>query len=74
MSKTFAQISNDNVVVNVLIANSKEDAELASNATCIEYDENKIASIGDTYNAELDEFISPEPVIVEPLAIEEPQA
>ena len=43
-------VMNDDTVIEVIVANSKEDAELATNAICIEYDDNNPAGIGWTYD------------------------
>lgn len=45
----FAVIEN-NIVVNVIVAESLEDAENATNLTCIEYTNDSLAGIGWTYN------------------------
>lgn len=54
--KTFAVI-NGNFVSNVIIANTKEDAEFVTNSTCIEYTEDNPAGIGWTYDGT--NFIAP---------------
>lgn len=56
MSKTFAEISG-NIVTNILIAETLEDAELASNLTCVEYTDENPAHIGSTYDPESNTFI-----------------
>jgi hypothetical protein len=45
----FAVIGN-NVVTNIIVADSKEIAEQVTNATCIEYSEANPAGIGWTYD------------------------
>lgn len=52
-------VLNGNVVTNVIVANSKEDAELVTNATCVEYDETIPAGIGWVYDGT--GFISRQP-------------
>jgi hypothetical protein len=47
MSKTFAVLSA-NTVVNVIIANSLEDAEMVTNTECVEYDPENPVVIGST--------------------------
>ena len=54
----FAVLSN-NIVTNVIVANTLEDAELATNSVCVEIQENKNAGIGDTWDGT--KFIKPEP-------------
>jgi hypothetical protein len=58
MSKFFAQLSG-NIVVNTLIANSKEDAELVTNSVCVEFTDANPAAIGYIYNLETNNFDSP---------------
>lgn len=72
MSKTFAVISG-NSISNIIIANTLKDAELVTSSKCIELTDRKSGNIGDTYDAELDEFIAPyvEPIIEEPLPLAE---
>jgi hypothetical protein len=55
---TFAHIIN-NTVLNVLIADSKENAEIATKGTCLEYTEENPAKIGDTYDEATGKFVSP---------------
>ena len=54
--KTFAVISG-NIVINTIVANSLEDAQLATNATCIEYTNENPGRVGDTYDGS--NFIAP---------------
>jgi len=46
--KNFAVISGSSVL-NVIVATSKENAELATNAECVEYTEENPAGIGWSY-------------------------
>lgn len=62
MSKTFAQIENG-IVINVLIAETLEDAQLVTNNSCIEYTLDNQAAIGWSYNAESNTFTAP---VIEP--------
>lgn len=57
----FAVISN-NIVTNLIVADSLEAAEAVSNFTCIEYTDHTTAGIGWTYDG--DKFIAP--IIVTP--------
>jgi hypothetical protein len=57
---TFAVIENDKVV-NTIVADSKEIAELVTGQTCVEYTDENRAGIGWTYDGE--KFIEPMPVI-----------
>ena len=54
----FAVLSN-NLVTNVIVANTLSDAELATNSVCVEILENKNAGIGDTWDGTT--FIKSEP-------------
>jgi hypothetical protein len=47
--KTFAVINQENLVVNVICADSKEIAEDITKLLCIENEEG-LGAIGDTYN------------------------
>jgi len=58
---TFAVIEND-IVTNVIVADTKEVAETVTGLTCIEYTEENPAGIDWTYDGE--NFIAP--VIKEP--------
>ena len=58
---TFAVIQN-NIVTNVIVADTKEVAETITGLTCIEYTEENPAGIGWTYDGE--NFIAP--VVEEP--------
>jgi hypothetical protein len=43
-------VLEDNVVINVLVAENLEDAEQATGLTCIEYTEELPVKIGQIYN------------------------
>ena len=43
-------VLNGNVVINVVVADSKENAELATSMICVEYDEKLPAGIGMIYD------------------------
>jgi hypothetical protein len=58
----FAVIK-DNIVVNVILADTLEDAEQATNSTCIEYTEEAPAGIGWYHNGET--FENPNPPVAE---------
>lgn len=58
MSKTFAALSG-NVVINVIVAETIEDAELAAGSSCAEYNENNVAGIGYIYDSETGAFSAP---------------
>lgn len=58
---TFA-VLNNSTVINVIVADSKEIAEEATNSICIEYTDENPAGIGYTYDGE--NFIAP--VVEEP--------
>jgi len=68
MEKTFAVIEN-NLVTNVIVAESKEMAELVTGHTCIEYTAENPAGINWTWDGT--SFINPF-VVVEETVEEEP--
>jgi len=47
----FAVIKDD-LVTNIIVADTKEIAELVTGLTCVEYTENNPAGIGYAYNGE----------------------
>lgn len=57
---TFAVIENK-MVTNVIVANSKEDAEQAVGHTCIEYTSDNPAGIGYLFDEVKNAFIAPQP-------------
>ena len=57
----FAVINQNNYVINVILADSKNDAELLTNYTCIEYTDENSAGIGDSWDGE--KFIKPTPIV-----------
>lgn len=58
--KTFAVVNN-NIVINIIVANTKEIAEEITGFTCIEYTEKNPAGVGWKFDGE--KFISFEPII-----------
>jgi hypothetical protein len=58
---TFAVIQ-DNIVINAIVADTKEIAEQVTGSTCVEYTDENPAGIGYTYDGE--NFIAP--VVEEP--------
>ena len=62
----FAVISN-NTVMNIIVAETQADAELVTNATCVEYTTENPAAIGDIYDAENDTFTTP-------VSVEQPES
>ena len=56
---TFAVVLN-NIVSNVIVADTKEIAEQITGFSCIEYTQENPAGIGWVYDLETDSFISPE--------------
>lgn len=58
----FAVIKN-NIVTNVIIADSLEIAELVTGATCVKSD---VAAIGAAYDEETGLFITPDPIVEDP--------
>lgn len=59
---TFAVLGG-NKVVNTIVADTVEDAELVSGATCVEYTADNVAGIGYTYDATTGIFTQDEEVI-----------
>lgn len=57
----FAVIAN-NIVENIIVAESKEIAEEVVGKTCIEYTDDKPAFIGATYDSETGEFFKIIPI------------
>lgn len=62
---TYAVLS-ENIVTNVIVADSKEIAETVTRSECIEYTDENPGLIGDTWDGT--NFVSP--VIEEPIAEE----
>ena len=52
-------VMNSNIVENIILADSKEIAEQATNKVCLEYTNENPAGIGWTYNEESNTFIPP---------------
>jgi hypothetical protein len=59
MSK-FAVIENNNVI-NIIVADSLQDANSLTGANCIEYTDDNPAFMGGTYDPSSKTFISPAP-------------
>ena len=55
-------VMSGNTVSNVIVADSKENAELVTNSTCVEYTEESPAGIGWSYDGSV--FTAP---VVEPV-------
>lgn len=55
---TYAIVEN-NLVTNVIIADTLQIAEEVTGKTCVEYNEDNPAGIGWTYDGE--KFVAPEP-------------
>ena len=53
---TFAALSG-NQVNNIIVADTLEDAELVTRATCVEYTAENPASVGCIYDSETGRFI-----------------
>lgn len=60
MSKTFAVISH-NSVSNIIVADTKEIAEVVTGCICVEYTKDNPVGIGWTYDGT--NFTSPEPEV-----------
>jgi hypothetical protein len=55
---TFAVLSGD-LVANTIVADTLENAELATNSVCVEYTDENPAGIGFTYDAKKGKFTPP---------------
>lgn len=55
---TFAVIGGDKVI-NTIVADTVEDAELVTNAICVEYTAENPTGIGHIYDAETGTFTAP---------------
>lgn len=55
---TFAELDANNIVTNILVADSLEIAESVTRATCIQYDDTNPAFIGWKYNGTT--FVDPQ--------------
>ena len=55
----YFAVLNGDVVSNVIVSDSLENAKLTTNLTCVEYNDNNPAGIGWTYDGI--GFISPQP-------------
>lgn len=60
----FAALSN-NIVQNIITAETHADAEIATGLSCIKLTGGHYASIGFSYDSETDSFINPNPVVEE---------
>jgi hypothetical protein len=60
----FAILEN-NIVINIIIADSKEIAEEATGLSAVEYTEENPAKIGQTYNQTNNTFYTIEEAVVE---------
>lgn len=56
--KSFA-VLDQNIVINTIISDSKEDAEQTTNTTCVEYTSENPAIIGGSYENGV--FLAPKP-------------
>lgn len=56
--KTFAYVTG-NVVTNIIVANTLEDAQLVLGNSAVEYTEENPAGIGWTYDPETNTFAPP---------------
>lgn len=70
----FSVLNEEGHVIDVILADSKELAEQLTGMSCVQ---SLDAGIGWTFDAEVEEFVAPEPVEVvevvdEPAAIEAP--
>jgi len=58
--KTFAELNQNNLVINIIVADA-EFVATQTNKTYVEYDETNPANIGDTYDPDADVFVAPQP-------------
>lgn len=55
----YAVIDVNNIVINLIVADSLEEAQMASGNTCIQYNNHWDTAIGWEYNNETQTFIGP---------------
>ena len=60
MLKSFAVIV-DKIVVNTIVAETQEIAEMVTQKNCVEYNKTKFVDIGYSYDPIRDAFIPPKP-------------
>ena len=60
MSKSFAVIV-DKIVVNTIVAETQEIAEMVTEKNCVEYNKTKFVDIGYSYDPIRNAFIPPKP-------------
>jgi len=56
----FAVIDKDNIVINIIVAESLLIAQDVLGLTCIEYDDSAMVAIGGIYDSKTKTFINPE--------------
>jgi hypothetical protein len=59
----YFAVPENNIIVNAIIANTKEDADLATGVDCVEYTKLQPLNIGSVYNVEQGTWF---PVIEQP--------
>ena len=64
--KMFAVLNENNIVINVIIADSLEIAQSVTGLVCVEYTQESPAMINDLYNdGNFEKVVIPEPNIVQ---------
>ncbi len=65
--KNFAVLNSNNIVVNIITADSKEIAEIFTGEQCIEYDISTFIEMGMIYDLTTNTFLKKEIVVEEPV-------
>jgi hypothetical protein len=65
--KNFAVLDLNNIVTNIITADSKETAETFTKKECIEYDISTFIEIGMIYDLTTNAFLKKEIVVEEPV-------
>lgn len=73
MSKYFATINSQNIVENTILADSKEDAELVSGLTCVEFSLESPAGIHWIYDPATGIFTDPFAPVLDPSMVKAPE-
>ncbi len=63
---TYAVLDSNNIVINLIVSDSLEEAQLVSGNTCIQYENHWETAIGWTYSSETNIFTDPNLVVEEP--------
>lgn len=70
MMGTFAVLDNNNVVENIIVADTIDIAQELTGQTCVEYTEDDVVYPGETYNPKKKTFSIPAPAVIDPALLE----